>query len=196
MSSVLESPAKDQVQWLAAAGDDVVDQFLAIAQESLVRTLDRKAYSAAAKKLGLPAEQVEQTVEALGYLLTCIAGGTVSESTLPFGAKLKEAAGISQEKLREMISASSLQDPLGTSFVDLDWRLDVTVSSRSNPELLTPRILLLLTTRTGSTERQHLIQCDYSNFKHLYSELTRAMESSLSVLAKKTEKFLEHSRYV
>lgn len=196
MASVVEGPARDQVQWLSSAGDEVIDQFLAIAQEALTRSIDRKTFVAAGKRLNVSPEQVEQTIEALVYLLTCLAGGLVQDTSLPFNGKLKTAAEENREKLRGLISTNSLQDPLSTSFVDLDWRLDVTVSSRSNAETITPRILLSVTTLTNGKPETRILQCDYANFRHLYASLEQAQATCSSVLAKKTEKFLEHSRHV
>jgi len=196
MATVVEGQARDQVQWLSSAGDEVIDQFLSIAQEALTRPIDRKTFVSAGKRLGVSPEQVEQTVEALVYLMTCLAGGLLQDTTLGFNGKLRAAAEENKEKLREQISANSLQNPLNTSFVDLDWRLDVTVSSRSNAETITPKILLSVTTTANGKPETRLIQCDYANFRHLYTALEQAQETCSSVLAKKTEKFLEHSRYV
>ena len=196
MATVVEGPVRDQLQWLSNAGDEVVEQFLAIAQEALVRPIDRKTFVTAGKRLGLATEQVEQTIEGLVYLMSCLAGGLIQDTTLSFNGKLKAAAEENKEKLREQISANSLQNPLNTSFVDLDWRLDVSVSSRSNAETITPKILLSVTTMTNGKPETHLLQCDYANFRHLYTALEQAQATCGSVLAKKTEKFLEHSRYV
>lgn len=196
MATVVEGPVRDQLQWLSSAGDEVVEQFLVIAQEALARPIDRKTFVTAGKRLGVTTEQVEQTIEGLVYLMSCLAGGLIQDTTLSFNGKLKAAAEENKEKLREQISANSLQNPLNTSFVDLDWRLDVSVSSRSNAETITPKILLSVTTMTNGKPETHLLQCDYANFRHLYTALEQAQQTCGSVLAKKTEKFLEHSRYV
>jgi len=73
-------------------------------------------------------------------------------------------------------------------FVDLDWRLDIQLASRSARNILNPLFVIHLKTTKGSGEDAkgesvHALQADFSNLKHLTTELETALETMKQVYA-------------
>lgn len=89
----------------------------------------------------------------------------------------------SLDRIRLRLSDASSNVP---HFVDLDWRMDVQVASRSLRRELSPTWIFKLTTTDGSGGEQHqIVQTDAVNLRHLYEELSVALAEEKTVYARR-----------
>lgn len=98
-------------------------------------------------------------------------------------------------ELRDLLESSGFN--YKDKFVDISWRLDIQLSSRSSQSLLNPIFYLKLTTKSSNNnnnndnnnnkdeksnntteESVQMLQTDYANLKHLTEELQNALDTT------------------
>jgi hypothetical protein len=73
----------------------------------------------------------------------------------------------------------------GSSFSDLDWRLDVQIASRNSRSLVNPTFILQLETEKDGEKSSQILQTDYTNLKHLCHELETALDTYKQTYARR-----------
>ena len=79
-------------------------------------------------------------------------------------------------------------------YSDLNWRLDVEVSSRTRAQAVTPSFVLQLNTVSGSmgdSKDQVLMTSDYANMQHMRTELAAAVAAMKSTRALRVTRYLQ-----
>lgn len=90
------------------------------------------------------------------------------------------------ERLRARLMESSVRPP---HYVDLDWRLDIELASRSLRQQTIPTWLMKLSVENadGQVESQ-MLQTDAVNLRHLYEELQMAFGEERTGYAKRVSR--------
>jgi hypothetical protein len=167
-----------------------------------------KVYNRVAASLSIEPEAVQKAVVAVAAVLVESAKKNASEDdfvasvsdlrlSVANAEAIASAYSANHATLREYLSSSSMQLP---SYADLDWRLDVEVSSRALREQIKPMFLLeLQTSAGGSAAAQHLgegvsrqyLQSDWANLQHIADELTKAVAEAKSGHARRIMRYVK-----
>ncbi|GAM25740.1 hypothetical protein SAMD00019534_089150 [Acytostelium subglobosum LB1] len=186
MIIVLDNNHRHDLQFLKTIELDVVKEFCNISLEFIRKGDNKKLYIAASKKLGATPDTVENVVKGLSHLfvecsrfLLTDADFRDSLSALKYADELvdhlKEVYLENRTEIREILQELY---PHFDHYANLEWRLDVQVANRSlRGQTINPIYLLKLTTQSGGTEdkKEHLLQTDPNNLKHLCNELESAL---------------------
>jgi hypothetical protein len=136
----------------------------------------RAALAFGAAALELAKQRVAGEGEAAAALSLAAAG--------PEAAAAVAAAYAAREVALKAL-AGALEDGL-SAYVDLDWRLDVELGTRSLGHTVQPSFAL----RLGLSDGAHALQADYANMKHLEDELARAVQEAKSPHALRFLKYI------
>jgi len=168
-----------------------------------------KAISRVAAALSIDAELVHKAILAVAAVLIESAKQNASDDdfatslsdlrlTVDNAAALHSAYKSNSATLREYLASSSLQLP---SYADLDWRLDIEVSSRALRQEVKPQFLLELKTHPGgSAEAQggagveaqsKYLQSDYATLQRIADELTKAVAEAKSGHARRIMRYVK-----
>ncbi|CAM4653271.1 unnamed protein product [Leuciscus chuanchicus] len=183
MLLVLSEEHKEHLGFLSEVDSAVVGEFGRIAVEFLKKGSNPKIFEGAARKLNVPAESVQHGVEGLMYLLTESAKLMVSEGdfqdsvlVLGFSEELNQLLlQLYLENRKEIRQILGKLAPSLPHYHNLEWRLDVQVSSRALRQQLKPSVSLKLVLEDGESLRARVLQTDPSTLQHLIQELERAL---------------------
>jgi len=167
---------------------NVVEEFCKIALEFIRKGLTAKAiFKGAGEKLGIAPDVVEHGVEGLSNLFTEAARHVLNEidfvdslMIMSFPSELN--AGLKDFYLQNRTEIRSILNELAfvlPHYYDLDWRLDVQLSSRAVRNQATPVYLLNLQTKTPETQSE-LLQTDFNSLRYITKELEAALSESKS----------------
>jgi len=198
MIVVFSEQHKTDLALLSSQPVAVVNEFCKITLDFIRKgssAQDKKKLAAAAKKLGIPQKSVESVISALCFLFieACklnLREKDFRDSLIPLEYPeehnncLKTEWLANKDEIRQLLLDMLVDLP---HFVDLDWRLDIQLASRSSRNLLSPIFLIHLKTTVGfsDTQRENVIslQTDYSNLQHITTELETALETMKQVYA-------------
>lgn len=184
MLLVLSEEHKEHLSFLSEVDSVVVGEFGRIAVEFLKKGSNPKIFEGAARKLNVPAESVQHGVEGLMYLLTESAKLMVSEGdfqdsvlVLGFSEELNQLLlQLYLENRKEIRQVLGKLAPSLPHYHNLEWRLDVQLSSRALRQQLKPSVTLKLVLEDGEDSlRARVLQTDPSTLQHLIQELERAL---------------------
>ncbi|KAK7137396.1 hypothetical protein R3I93_017469 [Phoxinus phoxinus] len=183
MLLVLSEEHKEHLGFLSEVDSAVVGEFGRIAVEFLKKGSNPKIFEGAARKLSVPAESVQHGVEGLMYLLTESAKLMVSEGdfqdsvlVLGFSEELNQLLlQLYLENRKEIRQILGKLAPSLPHYHNLEWRLDVQLSSRALRQQLKPSVTLKLVLEDGPSLRARVLQTDPSTLQHLIQELERAL---------------------
>lgn len=187
------------MSYLAQVTPDVLQQFCTIALEFIRKgAKNRKIFVTAAKKLGVKSDVVENAVSGLCFLFTEAAKYLLSEidfldSLVVLGFPkehneiLKRFYIENRTEIRRLLVNLTFELP---HYADLDWRLDLQLSSRCMHEQLQPLYILKLDTIEGKERKVVYLQTDYTNLKHLCSELEAALDELKAPYVRRVERNL------
>ncbi|XP_039513275.1 COMM domain-containing protein 2-like [Pimephales promelas] len=183
MLLVLSEEHKEHLGFLSEVDSAVVGEFGRIAVEFLKKGSNPKIFEGAARKLNVPAESVQHGVEGLMYLLTESAKLMVSEGdfqdsvlVLGFSEELNQLLlQLYLENRKEIRQILGKIAPSLPHYHNLEWRLDVQLSSRALRHQLKPSVTLKLVLEDGPGLRARVLQTDPSTLQNLIRELERAL---------------------
>ncbi|XP_077073368.1 COMM domain-containing protein 2 [Siphateles boraxobius] len=183
MLLVLSEEHKEHLGFLSEVDFAVVGEFGRIAVEFLKKGSNPKIFEGAARKLNVPAESVQHGVEGLMYLLTESAKLMVSEEdfqdsvlVLGFSEELNQLLlQLYLENRKEIRQILGKLAPSLPHYHNLEWRLDVQLSSRALRHQLKPSVTLKLVLEDGPGLRARVLQTDPSTLQKLIQELERAL---------------------
>ncbi|GAB5362605.1 hypothetical protein AAMO2058_000812000 [Amorphochlora amoebiformis] len=146
--------------------------------------VDKKVYSKAAREIGMATSEVINAVDSLsGVFIACCkkkmtqtAFGVFTESLqLPKDhvSTLYKHYSTNIETIRSGLSEVSKRPP---HYKNLNWRLELEMSSRSIHHNIKPSFLLELQTQDGSECKSELLECEYSVMKNITSQLEIALK--------------------
>jgi COMM domain len=181
----------ETIDWLQEIPEAVLVQIFETSYKFLQGRLDKKDHQTLAESLQKTPEMLERTFEAVGFIITTLSSKKPLPE-IPWLPKLEEYIKDKESEIKLLYSQNSLHNPFLSNFIDFDWRLEVQVSSRAIEDIITPKILLQITT----DKEQRLLEADYANLKNFYNQLKLALKSFDSVRAKKAEKFLKPSKAI
>lgn len=179
----------ETIDWLQDLDDSALHSIFAASFSFLQGPIDKKQLSSLSETLEKTPESLERTFEAIGFMITSLSTSRPLPE-VPWLPSLQTFLKDQQANIKLAYSLNSLHNPLLSNFKDFDWRLEVQVNSRALEDIITPKIVLQITTE----QEQRLLECDYANLKNLYTQLKGALKTFESVRAKKTEKFLKPSK--
>jgi len=156
----------------------------------------RKIFMGAAKKLGVSVEVIESALNALCFLFSEATKLNLKEQdfvdsvlvlAFPDGhnAYLKEVYLNNKVEIRNLLSDLSVELP---HYKNLEWRLDIQLSSRTNRNLLNPIFLLQLETIDNTQSQTQVLQADWPNLKHLATELESALYTIKELYARRVSR--------
>ncbi|XP_056095986.1 COMM domain-containing protein 2 [Rhinichthys klamathensis goyatoka] len=183
MLLVLSEEHKEHLGFLSEVDSAVVGEFGRIAVEFLKKGSNPKIFEGAARKLNVPAQSVQHGVEGLMYLLTESAKLMVSEGdfqdsvlVLGFSEELNQLLlQLYLENRKEIRQILGKLAPSLPHYHNLEWRLDVQLSSRALRHQLKPSVTLKLVLEDGPGLRARVLQTDPSTLQNLIRELERAL---------------------
>ncbi len=184
------SPSDALASDLAFLGTLPPDHFSAFCQaaRSLLRNpSDTAMFRKAAKQLGTDVSTVSSSVHALARVLAdaAVTGRSAGEILDGIDAPLPEA---SRDALAAFYDEAlpSLRDELSRGlevprYRGLEWRLQVQLAGRYAPRHpIKPSFLMRLSTRSGGTDKEQLLQADMPNMRRLATELEAALAEEKS----------------
>mmetsp|Transcript_14578 Transcript_14578/g.35564 ORF Transcript_14578/g.35564 Transcript_14578/m.35564 type:complete len:199 (+) Transcript_14578:102-698(+) len=145
---------------------------------------DKKMILRTAKELGLSSGELSAAVDELSQFFLACCKKQLNQSNFNILAKTmkleKERAAIlykfyvaNLDSMRSILSTSSKRLP---HYNNLNWRLELEMSSRTLHHKVKPSFLLELTTKDETGEKAELMQCDYSVMKHVCDQLEVALK--------------------
>jgi len=149
MIVVFSEQHKTDLALLSSQPVAVVNEFCKITLDFIRKgssAQDKKKLASAAKKLGLPQKSVESVISALCFLFieACklnLREKDFRDSLIPLeypqehNDSLKTEWLANKDEIRQLLLDMLVDLP---HFVDLDWRLDIQLASRSSRNLLSP----------------------------------------------------------
>ncbi|KAK6196403.1 hypothetical protein SNE40_001635 [Patella caerulea] len=188
MLLVLEDEHKKHLSFLPSVDIAVVKEFCRISMEFIRKGTNPKVYTSAAQKLGVEADQVQNGVEGLMYLLTESSKLMLNQVdyqdsiiVLGFSEDLREMLlqlyKENRKEVRTILSEISMDLP---HYRNLEWRFDVQLASRSLRRQTTPLILFKLHTESYGEQESHILQTDPVNLVHLTKVLDEALQEMKS----------------
>jgi hypothetical protein len=165
-----------------------------------------KLYAAAAEKLSVELDTVQNCIHGLVHLLLLSCKHKLSEAdfkdsilTLGFNSDqqsiLYKFYESKKSEVEQIIYKLRVNEP---HYHDLDWRFEVQVASRALLHQVTPLITLDLVLKTlkndgSSYDMEHLLlQTDVTNLLHITQELEKALTESRSRHSRKIQRALNN----
>eukprot|EP01112_Ceratiomyxa_fruticulosa_P010038 TRINITY_DN2634_c0_g1_i1.p1 TRINITY_DN2634_c0_g1~~TRINITY_DN2634_c0_g1_i1.p1 ORF type:complete len:213 (+),score=36.46 TRINITY_DN2634_c0_g1_i1:169-807(+) len=188
---------KKDLQFLTTLSSDILSEFCRISLEFLRKGANKKIFGPASQKLGVPIDVVTHVVEGLAHLLTESSRYLLSEADFiaslvvlnfpeAINNQLKDLYVIHRKEIRTILYELYPHLP---HYVDLDWRLDVQLASRTlRGQTIDPVFILHLKTTSTETKNNNTdnnnedkdtsqyLQADPHHIKHLTSELEAALQ--------------------
>lgn len=188
MLLVLEEEHKEHLAFLTGVEIDVVREFCRISVEFIQKGINPKVFHSAANKLDVDADTVKHGVQGLMYLLTESSKLMLNEidfqdsiMALGFSEELQKelmAQYLQHRKtIRTILSELAMDLP---HYSNLEWRLDIELSSRSLRRQVTPKILLKLHIQETGEKSTTVLQTDPTNLVHLTTVLEQALQEMKS----------------
>jgi len=193
MIIILDDKHKLDLQFVKDRPIEVVAEFIRISIEFLKKGSNAKLYNGAAKSLGVEVKQIEAVVEGISQLFSEASKYMVSEADfkdtlLVLGFSPEQNQQLLDLYLENRTEIRSIQKQLSfdlPSFVNLDWRLDVQLASRSLRGQMNPVFLLKLDTISNNEPTTQMLQTDYANLKHMTEELESALKEMKSAYCRR-----------
>lgn len=185
MLLVFDDKHKADLEFLKTTNVSIITEFCKIAVNFIKSGANKKLFAGAAQALDVDVETVEHCVEGLAHLFTESAKTRITEidfldslMLLSFPQelteKLKEFYFGNHVEIRRVIAELSFSIP---HYQSLEWRLDIQVGSRTEHRQMKSVYTLQLETMSAEPEVETL-QADYSNLKHLCTELELALREA------------------
>lgn len=184
----------ETIDWLSTLAPEMRWEFFNISLHYLRDEVQLKLLNAAARKLEVDPERIKDAIECLTYFVTQTIGKHKLSQELPFLHELEEFCEENEDELKEIFKMSVRHNPEKTNYAGFDWRFELQVASRAAADLSEPRILLNFSTVSNSDKKDNVLECDFANLKHLYEELSNALQSLDNVKSKKAERFLSNAK--
>ncbi|EFA86237.1 COMM domain-containing protein 2 [Heterostelium album PN500] len=186
MIIVLDSHHTEDLQFLKTVENDVIREFCNISLEFIRKGDNKKLYIAASKKLNVSPDVIENVVKGLSHLFVECSRFMLNDADFKDSLSILKFENELVDLLKEVYLEQRneiriiLQElyPHFDHYSNLEWRLDVQVANRSlRGQTINPIYLLKLTTQSGGTQekKEHILQTDPNNLKHLCNELEAAL---------------------
>mmetsp|Transcript_442 Transcript_442/g.413 ORF Transcript_442/g.413 Transcript_442/m.413 type:complete len:220 (-) Transcript_442:69-728(-) len=163
----------------------------------------RKRAEKIARKLGEPSDRVEDLILGLSNLFLDAARNRLNQprfklslQRLEINASVAHAIAEFQaensDKIRRLVEEASELESLSKTdqfpeYVDLRWRLDMEIASRSlQANNYEPSYLL----RIDTTKEQTLLKADFATLQRIHSELQTALDESKSVHSQRIFRYI------
>jgi len=190
---ILDEKHKADLQFVKDKPAEILSEFVRIAIEFIKNGSNPKLYAGAARALNIDARQVESVVQSMAHLFSESAKYSISEADfvatlvlLGFSKEksdmLKEVYLDNKQEIRRVQTALSMDLP---HYSDLEWRLDIQLSSRALRNQISPVFLLRLDTNESGKTASQFLQTDYNNLKNLTEELEKALKESKSAYTRR-----------
>jgi len=186
MLITLSDKVKKDLEFVKSLPTEALSEFVKTALEFLRNGAKPNLYNSAARALNAEVRQIEGVVEAVAFLFAESARLNITEQEfvdslavngVDFDADL--ISRLKQLYLEQKETIRSIQKELTFDlphFVNVDWRLDVQVASRTLRSQLTPVFTLRFDTEENGKPKHQFLQTDYSNLKHICDELEVAIK--------------------
>lgn len=195
---------KNQLRLLQTQDTHVVKEFCRLATLFLKQEVNPRVFSSAANKLGVQPLQVEESIQALVFLLSQSSQTSLSQTDFKeLAASLGFAEDAAQAltdtytenelELKEYLKRMGVQFP---NYQNLEWRFDILVGSRTLHHIAEPLIMLQLSLDRGSHQETKdsthdlrakddnfksdklLLQTDPNNLVHMTTVLEEALQEA------------------
>lgn len=184
MLLILEEEHKKHLTFLANLELETLREFLRISVEFIEKGANSRMYQAASNKLSVGAEIIQNSVEGLMHLFIESCRQNISEldfqdsmQMLGFNEvtcnELLRAYLENCKEIRSLIADARFSLP---HYQDLQWRLDVQVSSRALRRQVKPLFLIKLHTETNGQKEVKLLETDPVNLIHMTQNLEAALD--------------------
>mmetsp|Transcript_41225 Transcript_41225/g.68984 ORF Transcript_41225/g.68984 Transcript_41225/m.68984 type:complete len:208 (-) Transcript_41225:232-855(-) len=206
MDLVATSSLKSEINILTKLDENVVTEFARTSLDILRKgTLNTKGFASAGKKLGVTAEDIQQSCLALCHIL--LETGRSEPDVAAFGEYLHDLgfradarqaliqfSTINGLELRAMAVQTTSLSHLA-HYKQLEWRLDVQMASRSMRREATPSYLLKLTTETpDGTQASQVMQADLATMRHWSRQVDAALAEATSASTRRLMRHVHGSK--
>ncbi|XP_044266398.1 COMM domain-containing protein 2 [Tribolium madens] len=202
----LRNDHKEHLSLLTNQSVQVLIDFCKLAIDFLQNGPNLKFYAAAAEKLSVEVDAVQNCVYGLVNLLLLSCKHKLSEAdfrdsilTLGFSPEqeniLHKFYESKKAEITQILNKLTVNEP---HYDNLEWRFEVQVSSRSLHHQVVPLITLDLALKTlkddgsGYHKEHHLLQTDVTNLQHIAHELEKALNESRSRHSRKIQRTLDN----
>eukprot|EP00035_Acanthoeca_spectabilis_P022387 m.443446 g.443446 ORF g.443446 m.443446 type:complete len:202 (-) comp18966_c0_seq1:53-658(-) len=183
---VLSPEHKRHLQLLSSVDEEAVLEFGRLALDFVLKGINPKVYTAAGKKLGVSATDVQNGVQGLMFLFSESAKLKMSEmdfndSVMILGfaeglhALLLELYKEHCEVVRRVAGHLTMSLP---TYKDLKWRIDAQIASRTLRQTVEPTVVLQIDTLDENSESASVVlQTDPTTLVHLTEQLEAALKA-------------------
>lgn len=201
----LRNDHKEHLSLLISQSTQVVVDFCKLSIDFLHNGPNNKLYKSAAHKLEVETEVVQNCVHGLVNLLLLSCKHKLSEadfrdSVLTLGFNNEQQIVLNEFYKTKSAEIESALEKLAVKedhYMNLEWRFEVQVASRSLPHQVTPLIALDLSlqSQNQNESRNILLQTDTTNLSHITTKLKAALAESRTSYSRKLQNtFLETSK--
>ena len=171
----------EHLSFLHKVSEDIVKEFVGLSVQFLTNGVNQRIFKAAAQKLNIEEEVIENAifglmqlfVEAAKYKLTCedLHDSLLALEFDEFTATTVKEAFESSETRHVLTSCL----PSLPEYDNLEWRFDVKLATRSLHQQITPIVRIKLHTSNGKEKCTHLLQTDPVNLRHMSQVIDEAL---------------------
>jgi len=191
----------DDAKLLPTLNPEFLQEFCKISLDHIKNgVVNKKIYAKAADQLKTNAAAVSAAITALCHILLestrrDLNASDFQQSTADLKFSEAQFKVVSEcyfsnvKDMRRYLWAQSL--PM-TRYVDLDWRLDIQLASRSIRQQAAPTFVLKLKTSSSANNSEvEYLQSDFATLKHLCTELEKAVNQAKSVHARRILRYVK-----
>lgn len=189
MLLTLKPDHKKHLLFLTEQTPQVLQDFCKLAVDYLQKGPNIKLYNAAAQKLGVDADTIKTSVEAIANMLIegCrykLGPEDFRDSVIAVGFMderqeiLSRLYELKKNEISDALTSIGFKVP---EYHDMDWRVEVQIASRALLKQVTPLITMDLSVKSADNEIEHiLLQTDPVNLVYLAHELEEALQEGRS----------------
>jgi len=184
MIVIFDDKHKSDLQFLTTLQPNIIAEFCKISLEFLRKGANKKLFTGAAQKLGVDANTVQRVVEGISHLFGEASRYMLSDVDFDASLALLAFPESINTMLKELYLAHQKEIrtiqyqlyPHLEHFVNLDWRLDIQLGSRTlRGPVVDPVFILKLDTANEAEPHTHYLQADAPSLRHITSELETAL---------------------
>ena len=174
------------LSFLHDANNDVVKEFVDISLQFLTSGMNKKIFKVAAQKLQADENVVENAVVGLMQLFAEATKYKLNNDDLYDSLVAMGFAEQHAETIKDAFSSTTTRRALNNcastlpGYDNLEWRLDVKLSTRSLHQQLDPVVRMKLHTSDGEQKNVHFLQTDPVNLLHMSRVVEEALDEMKS----------------
>eukprot|EP01027_Heterolobosea_sp_BB2_P014193 GEZU01020416.1.p2 GENE.GEZU01020416.1~~GEZU01020416.1.p2 ORF type:complete len:213 (-),score=38.59 GEZU01020416.1:1167-1772(-) len=182
----------------SAVPEEFITEFCNLSIQFIESGENKRIYTAAAKKLQIEPEEIEQAINALAYLFIESAKAGLSQKDFEISIlDLNIDQAIldlftkfyvdNLQAIRAQLSNRGLTLP---QYKDLQWRLDVEMASRTMRSIINPTFMLKLDIQNGEEVQSQLLETNYTNLRNICTSLENALKDVNAQHARRIRRYI------